>query len=213
MKILHISCSPRGHASGSYRLSEAIVGELLKRHPRATVVARPLWETPEVHVDAPYAVALAAGRGDAGAGSAMLGAALATSDAWIRELEAADCLVIATPLHNFTVPAVLKTWIDHVVRIGRTFAATAQGKVGTLADRPVYIAVSAGGFRTGEHARSPDFLEPYLRAILATIGLKDLHFFSLEAQSLGRELADEGAAAAQRQVLAHFAAVRPALPV
>nr|WP_229258882.1 hypothetical protein [Duganella flavida] len=39
-------------------------------------------------------------------------------------------------------------------------AAHAQGKIGTLADRPVYIAISRGG----------------LRAILPTIGLKDLRF-------------------------------------
>jgi FMN-dependent NADH-azoreductase len=206
MKILHISCSPRGHASGSYRLSERIVAELLTRHPQAAVIARPLWQAPEVHIDAAYAVALAAGQA---APTGLLSAALATSEAWIGELETADCLVIATPLHNFTVPAALKTWIDHVVRIGRTFMPTAQGKAGLLADRPVYVAVSAGGYRTGERARSPDFLEPYLRAILATIGLKNLHFFSLEAQSLGRERADEYAASAEREVAAHFASATP----
>jgi FMN-dependent NADH-azoreductase len=203
MNILHISCSPRGVGAGSYRLSQRIIDALLQRHPQATVVQRALWAAPQLHVDAGYALALASGGVDT---QAAPGSALATSDAWIRELEAADCVVIATPLHNFTVPATLKNWIDHVVRIGRTFVATPEGKVGLLAGRPVYVAVSSGGFRTGEHARSPDFLEPYLRAILATIGLAQVHFFSLQAQSLGDALAARHAALAQDAVADHFAA-------
>lgn len=203
MNILHISCSPRGVGAGSYRLSQRIIDALLQGHPQARVVPRALWAAPQLHVDAGYALALADGGADT---PAPPGTALATSDAWIRELEAADCVVIATPLHNFTVPAALKTWIDHVVRIGRTFVATSEGKFGTLAGKPVYVAVSSGGFRTGEHARSPDFLEPYLRAILATIGLAEVHFFSLQAQSLGEALAARHAALAQDAVAAHFAA-------
>lgn len=57
------------------------------------------------------------------------------SDLLIDELRAADAVVIATPMHNFTVPSVLKAWLDHVVRIGVTLNATPAGKVGTLADR------------------------------------------------------------------------------
>lgn len=203
MNILHVSCSPRGVGAGSYRLSQRIIDALLQRHPQAKIVARALWAAPAPHVDAGYAQALAAGGIDT---PAAPGTALATSDAWIRELEAADCVVIATPLHNFTVPAVLKNWIDHVVRIGRTFSATPEGKVGLLAGRPVYVAVSSGGFRTGEHARSPDFLEPYLKAILATIGLGQVHFFSLQAQSMGDALAARYAALARDAVADHFAA-------
>ncbi|WP_346731000.1 NAD(P)H-dependent oxidoreductase [Bradyrhizobium sp. 132] len=57
---------------------------------------------------------------------------MSRSEELIQELESADCVVIATPMHNFTVPAALKAWIDHVVRVRRTFDVTAQGKVGAL---------------------------------------------------------------------------------
>jgi FMN-dependent NADH-azoreductase len=114
-------------------------------------------------------------------------------------------VVIATPMHNFTVPSVLKAWLDHVVRIGVTFNATPEGKIGTLVDRPVYIAVSSGGWRTGERARQPDFLEPYLRAILPTIGLKDLHFFSLQALVAGPEAITAAHAAVEQELAQHFA--------
>ena len=107
-------------------------------------------------------------------------------------------------MHNYTVPSVLKSWLDHVVRIGITFNSTPEGKVGTLPDRPVYIAVSSGGWRTGEHARQPDFLEPYLRAILGTIGLKQLHFFSLQATSRGPETTTAAHAAVEQELKAVF---------
>ena len=111
--------------------------------------------------------------------------ALGYSEQVIGELEAADVVVIATPMNNYTVPATLKTWIDHVVRIRRTFVGTPQGKVGLLRDRPTYIVTVAGGYHAGEEALQPDFLTPYLRAILATIGIHDVRFLTLQGVTRG----------------------------
>ncbi len=72
------------------------------------------------------------------------------SEAVIRELEAADILLIATPMHNYGVPAaVLKAWVDQIVRIHRTFSSTPGGKVGRLRDRPARLIVASGGWFTG----------------------------------------------------------------
>ena len=110
---------------------------------------------------------------------------MSQSDEFIQELESSDFVVIGTPMHNFTVPSTLKAWIDHIVRVRRTFNVTTEGKVGALRDRPVFVAVSSGGRYSGERARQPDFLTPYLKAILGTIGLRDLTFFSVEGSALG----------------------------
>jgi FMN-dependent NADH-azoreductase len=98
-----------------------------------------------------------------------------------------DGLVISTPMHNFTVPAPLKAWIDQVLRINRTFVRTPRGNEGLLTDKPVFVLVSAGGGVRGEDSGQPDFLTPYLRAVLKTIGLTDVRFFYLE--KLGRGVA------------------------
>ncbi|ELX11823.1 FMN-dependent NADH-azoreductase AzoR [Janthinobacterium sp. HH01] len=187
MKILHITCSARGQQSVSYRLSQRVMERLLSQHPAAQIVTRDLWAEPLPHIDGEYAAVLGGTRDRVSAAAARGLSSLALSDRLIAELRDADCVVIATPMHNFTVPSVLKAWLDHVVRIGVTFNATPEGKIGTLADRPVYIAVSSGGYRTGERARQPDFLEPYLRAILPTIGLKNLNFVSVQATAFGPE--------------------------
>jgi FMN-dependent NADH-azoreductase len=202
--ILHISASSRAQESASYRLSQQIMTQLRKAHPDAQVVSRDLWAEPLPHVDCQYSNALSRQQG--GAPHVRGLSSLDWSDLLIEELRAADAVVIATPMHNFTVPSVLKAWLDHVVRIGVTFNATPEGKIGTLADRPVYIAVSSGGWRSGERARQPDFLEPYLRAILPTIGLKDLRFFSLQALAAGPDATTAAQAAVEQELAQHFQA-------
>ncbi|MEP9378702.1 NAD(P)H-dependent oxidoreductase [Aquabacter sp. CN5-332] len=201
-RILHISCSPRGRAAESYRLSRKIVDHLLAKEPASVVVDRNVSDDALGHVDQDYAVSQHSLADVSQNGSA------AVSEPLIKELESADFVVIGTPVHNFTVPSALKAWIDHVVRVRWTFDVTAHGKVGRLHDRPVFIAVSSGGRFSGEGARQPDFLTPYLQAALAIIGLRDLTFFSVQGTVFGPEALDEARRNADAALLAHFAGAR-----
>src|ERR1700686_4290303 len=45
----------------------------------------------------------------------------AESEPLIEEIEAADVIVIAAPMYNFTISSTLKAWFDHITRAGRTF--------------------------------------------------------------------------------------------
>lgn len=184
-KILHVSCSPRGQAAESYRLSQTIISFLLKKEPEAIVINRVIGNGAIAHVDEAYAISQASSADVSRDGS------MAQSEELIRELEAAAFVVIGTPMHNLTVPSALKAWIDHVVRARRTFMITPAGKVGTLRDRPVFVAISSGGRFSGERARQPDFLTPYLKAILGTIGLRDLTFFSVQGTGAGPDAVAE----------------------
>ena len=171
-KILHVSCSPRGQAAESHRLAQKIIGFLLQKEPTAVLVNRVIGGGAISHVDEDYAISQQSSEDISQEGS------IARSEELIAEIESSDFVVIGTPMHNFTVPSALKAWIDHVVRARRTFNVTKEGKVGRLRDRPVFVAVSSGGRFSGERARQPDFLTPYLKAVLGTIGLHDLTFFS-----------------------------------
>jgi FMN-dependent NADH-azoreductase len=183
MKILHVSCSPRGQASESYKISRKIVDFLLESEPTAILVNRAIGGNSIPHIDEDYATAL--GTTQQSSTEISQEGSISQSDDLIQELESSSFVVIGTPMHNFTIPSALKAWIDHIVRVRRTFNVTTEGKVGTLRDRPVFVAVSSGGRYSGERARQPDFLTPYLTAILATIGLHDLTFFSIEGTALG----------------------------
>jgi FMN-dependent NADH-azoreductase len=199
MKILHVSCSPRGQAAESFRLAQKIIGFLLQGEPNAVLVDRVIGGGALAHVDENYALAQHSATAEiSGEGS------VATSDALIDELDSSDIVVIGTPMHNLSVPSSLKAWIDHVVRARRTFNVTKQGKVGTLRDRPVFVAVASGGRFSGEHAHQPDFLTPYLKLVLGTIGLHDVRFFSVEGTGFGPDAVAEARTRTDLALREHF---------
>lgn len=176
MKILHIDCSPRA-ISHSRGLSAAIVEKLLEVSPEAMIIRRDLGAVPLPHATSDYAITLSSPATLA----APVEGALDLSEQLIEEVEAADAIVIGTPMHNLTIPSVFKAWIDQVLRAGRTFASTPTGKAGMVRDRPVFIGIAAGGVFTGDRANQPDFLMPYLSVVLGSMGLKSLQFFPVQA--------------------------------
>lgn len=178
MNVLLIDCSPRPE-SHSRKLSAAIIARLLAMDPAAHVTRRDLGREPIPHAETNYATALSS-PGELAAWQSD--SAVRLSEQLIQEVEAADVLVIGTPMNNFTVPSVLKAWIDQVLRVGRTIGAAPTGeKIGLLQDKPVYIGIASGGIFTGDHAKQPDFLTPYLTAAFGCVGVTSLQFFPLQA--------------------------------
>jgi FMN-dependent NADH-azoreductase len=182
--ILYVTASPRDADAHSRRFGDIVLARLQERRPEARIVTRDLSVDPPPVPDAAFSAAILAP-------PVPDHPALAGSETLIRELEAADEVVIATPMHNYGVPAVLKAWVDQIVRIHRTFASTPAGKVGLLPDRPVYLVVASGGWFTQTTPTGappqPDFLTPYLRAVLGTIGLHTMTVLTLEGVTRGPE--------------------------
>ncbi|CAG9191972.1 putative FMN-dependent NADH-azoreductase [Paraburkholderia sabiae] len=115
MNILHIDCSPR-RESHSRQLSAAIVAKLLTILPDAHIHRRDLGYEPIPHAGADYADALSTPASLAAAGRSADAVLLA--EQLIEEVERSDVIVIGTPMNNFTVPSVLKAWIDQILRVG-----------------------------------------------------------------------------------------------
>lgn len=194
LNILHIDCSPRTD-SHSRQLSASIVEKLLEVAPGARIGRRDLGCDPLPHTTSDYATTLSSPATLA----APVEGSLELSEKLIQEVEAADAIVIGTPMHNLTVPSVLKAWIDQILRAGRTFRSTPAGKTGMIPDRPVFIGIASGGTFVGERANQSDFLTPYLSEVLGGMGLKSIHFFAVQATAF---LAGEAAAAAREKALA-----------
>ncbi len=194
--ILYVTSSPRGALSWSRRIGDEWLALLCAADPGRRVIARHLADEPPPLIDAAFSAAILAPPASPPA------PALAGSESLVQELEATDALVIATPMHNFGVPAVLKAWIDQVVRINRTFRATPAGKVGLLADRPAFLVVASGGWFSGPTLTGapaqPDFVTGYIRAVLMTIGIVSLRVVTLEGVTRGAEQAVTRAREAMR---------------
>jgi FMN-dependent NADH-azoreductase len=185
--ILYLRCSPRGAAAFSSRMAEEVIDRLKLHRRGAELIFRDLSAEPPPLVDSAFSAAILGPPGE-------VPPALEVSEALIRQLEAADVLVIATPMHNFCVPAVLKAWVDQIVRIHRTFASTPGGKVGKLPDRPAWLVVASGGWFSGPSPTGtpaqPNFLTGYVRTVLSTIGIHDLRILTLEGVTRGQDIAE-----------------------
>ncbi len=198
MKILHIDASPSGENSTSRRFSAEVVKRLTAANPGATVVRRDLIADQLPHIDPGL---LGAFFTPADKLTAEQTRTLSTSDRLTDELLAADAVVIGTPMHNFSVPSALKAWIDHVVRVGKTFHYTAQGPAGLVpAGKKVYLVVSRGGVYSAGPFAAYEHQDTYLKHILGFLGLTDVSTVQAEGMNLGPEMAAKGAAEAEAAV-------------
>jgi FMN-dependent NADH-azoreductase len=118
--ILQIFVSPRA-TSISRRVAREIAERIVAQRPGTLVIERDLATDPPPHPDLELYEAILSPTPDDDPRFAL-------SEQLIGELEAADFVVIGTPMNNFTAPSTLKAWIDHIVRIRRTFHSTPGGR-------------------------------------------------------------------------------------
>ena len=169
--LLSVLASPRGAYSISRALNSAFVEEWKKNNSGGSVVTRDLCTTELPFVDLPW---IAGAYTPAEQHSPEMSAAIKISNDLIAELQAASHIVIATPMYNFNTPAILKAWIDHIVRVGVTFSASYEG---LLKDKKVTVILASGGVYTpGSHMESYNAESAYLKQVLGFIGLTDVNF-------------------------------------
>src|ERR1700732_2624566 len=111
--LLAVEVSPRHGFSTSRRLTAHFVDTWKAAHPGSAVVVRDLMKTPPPpRVDHAWIGGASAPREQHSPENA---AAIKISDELIAELKAADEIIIGTPMFNFSIPAVLKAYIDQIV--------------------------------------------------------------------------------------------------
>jgi len=104
---------------------------------------------------------------------------LELSDTLIAELEAADEYVIGVPMHNFSIPSTAKLWIDLIARRGKTFTyAEGQAKGLLQGKKATFLVASGGKYDAGTALASFNFIEPYLRAVFAFLGVSQTTFIN-----------------------------------
>lgn len=176
--LLRIDASARRSGSRSRELADELVGGLLRKKPGLSLVQRDLADG--VALLEPDMLE-AWGRPEAER-NAVESEWAGVSEQLIEELRRAEMVVLALPIYNFSVPASFKAWIDLVARARQTFRYTAEGPVGLLEDRPVYVVLTSGGTRLNGPL---DFVTPWLRHILGFMGLADVRIVA--ADGLGKD--------------------------
>ena len=171
--LLHIDSSPL-EGSITRELTREYVNAWKQTNPDGAVIRRDLYRETPKSLDQEW---INASYTPADARTPEQHRALEFSDRLIAELEQADEVVIGVAMHNFMIPSVLKLWIDHVVRAGRTFKYGSNGPQPLLTGKKATIIEASGGvYEPGTPAAAMNFIEPYLRTILGFIGITDVRF-------------------------------------
>ncbi|SIS80914.1 FMN-dependent NADH-azoreductase [Paracoccus saliphilus] len=190
MHILHLDSAVTGEESVSRKLTADIVSKLKGDNPAATVTYRDLNEgVPAIDTDWYEAVRLAPENP-----TAEQQKLIDISDAYLKEVQDADVLVIGSPIYNFALTAQLKNWIDQIARAGISFRYTEAGPEGLLKGKRAIVAYSSAGTPIGSDI---DFASDYLRHILGFLGITDVEFVAADRLAMDR---DAGLARAQEAV-------------
>ncbi|WP_263359071.1 FMN-dependent NADH-azoreductase [Acidicapsa ligni] len=180
-RILIVESSPRGSESASRKLAGKVRARLEAQYPEARIAERDLVHDKLPHLDEP---ALQAMTTQDPLEAESLKAALHLSDLLTEELLSSDLLVIASPMWNFGIPSSLKAWIDHVVRVGKTFNYIGAKVEGLAKEKKAILILASGGVFSEGPWKSWDTVEPYLRQILGFIGIEDVQTVRAEGMNI-----------------------------
>lgn len=184
--VLIIESSARQQGSFSRQLTQQFVSQWQAAHPADQVTLRDLALNPVPHLDAKL---LGGWMKPEAQRNADEQSSLQRSNELTDELLAADVLMLAAPMYNFAIPSTLKAWLDHVLRAGVTFKYTETGPQGLLTGKKAYVLTARGGLYAGS---TSDHQEPYLRQVLAFVGIHDVTFIHAEGMNLGGDFQEKG---------------------
>ena len=198
-RILQIKSSPRGELSVSNQLGDELCARLQQLHPGAEHIERNLAEDPLPHITPDFSTGTLTPPDQR---SPQQIEALKLSDSVLAELMQSDHIVVSVAMINFSIPSVLKVWIDHLLRYGVAFTYDEQGNsVGLVNGKRLYL-VMARGSAYGPDRRDWDFQSTYLEKIFQFIGMEEQTHILAESTLAGEEIANANIAKARERIAA-----------
>ncbi|MCD8523181.1 MAG: NAD(P)H-dependent oxidoreductase [Saccharospirillaceae bacterium] len=194
--ILYVSSSARKyhegagqHQSVSRMLGERFLSEFKRHTDEVNVVYRDLSVKQPAFIDDAF-MAAAFAKGSLTEQQRLV---LADSDEIIREVSDADIIIIASPMYNYGMPAVLKAWFDMVIRVNKTFTFDlARGDKPLepiLSGKSLVLLASWGefAFRRGESHYHLNHLSSHIEQLAPYLGAD--HFYEIASEY--QEFADQ----------------------
>jgi FMN-dependent NADH-azoreductase len=195
MKLLHIDSSILGDNSASRQLSSEVVKAWQAADSSAIVTYRDLAADAISHFSSTTLVA-------AGTTAELRNAAQRheadLSASTLAEFIAADAVVIAAPMYNFTVPTQLKAWIDRIAVAGQTFRYTEAGPEGLCGGKKLVIVSTSGGLHAGQASGVAH--EEYLKLLFGFLGVTDIEFVRAQGLAYGEEVRSKAMSDAHTQI-------------
>jgi FMN-dependent NADH-azoreductase len=96
-------------------------------------------------------------------------------------------------MYNWSIPSVLKAYIDQIVRVNETFKfnpANAQHPyTGLFENKTLVLLLSRGepGYEEGDYNAHMNFQSTYLKTVFDIMGISNIHVIAINGLSYGPE--------------------------
>ncbi len=172
MKILVVKYLPSGNDSNTLKLLNAFKQNLNGFH---SVVELDLVKNPPKHFDELSLKAYKKRNFGGEKLSQQEADALSMSDKLTQDFMDADIIVLATPMHNFSLPGIVKVYFDAIMQSGKLFTYKNNAPVGLMGTKKFLTLYTSMGTYNSEYGYL-DNLKTLLKIELDFIGIKDYEF-------------------------------------
>ncbi|NUU60429.1 FMN-dependent NADH-azoreductase [Paenibacillus agri] len=185
--VLYITANPNAQgASYSLTVGEEFVEAYRSANPNDEVIRLDLFQSDIPQLDAD----VFSGWGKLGAGTAFAEltdaekAKVGRLGQLVDQFVAADKYVFVNPIWNFSIPPVLKAYIDAICVAGRTFRYTDKGPIGLMTDKKaVHIQASGSVLSPGSIYADSEMGHRYLDSIMKFIGVPSFEAIFVEGMA------------------------------
>jgi FMN-dependent NADH-azoreductase len=188
MKLLHIIATPRNHVSNTLTISKALLDEIQKQHSDLVIDTVDLFlqDLPAASgdiIEAKYELLSRAQIDD------LKRQSWSEVESHIYQFLSADLYLITSPMWNFSIPYVLKFYIDTIVQPQYLFRFTETGVEGLAKNKKMICVTTRGSdYSPSSPMHVFDFQEPYLRAIFGFVGITDITFINAQPMDITPEI-------------------------
>lgn len=174
-KVLYIKANARPDGlSRTYKISDSFIAAYKEAHPNDEVITLDLYKEGIDFLPAGDLSSIHVVNPGEGKDHPIL--------KYAYQFLEADKYVIAEPLWNLSIPAILKAYIDYITVTGITFKYTAEGPVGLCQGKKAINITTRGGAYSEGPAAAYEMGDRYLRTILGFLGIID--FTTIAAEGL-----------------------------
>jgi FMN-dependent NADH-azoreductase len=129
---------------------------------------------------------------------------LSKMDRMASQLKSAHIVVVAFPMYNFSMPAIVKAWFDSVIQSGVTFGKGNDGQMGVISNaaKKALTLVSCGGVYSNESSSTREHALSLSNLEFQFMGYSDVRGILAEGMAMKEEVKQTNLNKSIRQVQA-----------
>jgi FMN-dependent NADH-azoreductase len=125
---------------------------------------------------------------------------LSKMDRMAAQLKSADIVVVAFPMYNFSMPAIVKAWFDSVIQRGITFGQKKDGQMVSNTEKKALTLISCGGVYSNESSSGREHALSLSNLEFQFMGYSDVRGILAEGMAINEEFRQTSLNKSIRQV-------------